>query len=108
MKGAAAGPVSGAVERATAAGRPRVVPDPPRPVPPLPADPELVRLAQVPLPAEIAQRRGPAAARAGRLSASLRDPTARWALRGFGGRWFNRRALAGLLGESYMDISTSL
>jgi hypothetical protein len=53
----------GAVERATAAGRPRVVPDPPQPVPPLPADPELVRLAQVPLPAEIAQRRGPAAAR---------------------------------------------
>jgi hypothetical protein len=53
----------GAVERATAAGRPRVVPDPPQPVPPLPADPELVRLAQVLLPAEIAQRRGPAAAR---------------------------------------------
>ena len=53
----------GAVERATAAGRPRVVPDSPQPVPPLPADPELVRLAQVLLPAEIAQRRGPAAAR---------------------------------------------
>jgi hypothetical protein len=53
----------GAVERATAAGRPRVVPDPPHAVPPLPADPELVRLAQVLLPAEIAQRRGPAAAR---------------------------------------------
>jgi hypothetical protein len=53
----------GAVERAAAAGRPRVVPDPPEPVPPLPADPELVRLAQVPLPAEIAQRRGPAAAK---------------------------------------------
>jgi hypothetical protein len=54
---------AGAVERATAAGRPRVVPDPPGPVPPLPADPELVRLAQVPLPAEVAQRRGPAAAK---------------------------------------------
>ena len=52
----------GAVERARAAGRPRVVPDPPRPAPPLPADPELVRLAQVPLPAERAHRRGPAAA----------------------------------------------
>ena len=52
----------GAVERAAAAGRPRVVPDPPGAVPPLPADPELVRLAQVPLPAEIAQRRGPAIA----------------------------------------------
>ncbi len=65
--GAVKGPLrrrrsSGAVERAAAAGRPRVVPDPPQPVPPLPADPELVRLAQVPLPAEIAQRRGPAAA----------------------------------------------
>jgi hypothetical protein len=53
----------GPVERAAAAGRPRVVPDPPRQVPPLPADPELVRLAQVLLPAEIAQRRGPATAR---------------------------------------------
>lgn len=53
----------GPVERAAAAGRPRVVPDPPEQVPPLPADPELVRLAQVLLPAEIAQRRGPAAAR---------------------------------------------
>jgi hypothetical protein len=52
----------GAVERARAAGRPRVVPDPPRQVPPLPADPELVRLAQVLLPAEKARRRGPAAA----------------------------------------------
>jgi len=62
VKGPPRGTVSGAVERATAAGRPRVVPDPPQPVPPLPADPELVRLAQVPLPAEIAQRRGPAAA----------------------------------------------
>jgi len=50
----------GPVERARAAGRPRVVPDPPRPVPPLPADPELVRLAQVLLPAERAARRGPA------------------------------------------------
>jgi hypothetical protein len=50
----------GAVERARAAGRPRVVPDPPRPVPPLPADPELVRLAQVLLPAERAHHRGPA------------------------------------------------
>jgi hypothetical protein len=49
----------GAVERARAAGRPRVVPDPPGPVPPLPADPELVRLAQVLLPAERAHRRGP-------------------------------------------------
>ena len=62
VKGPLRGAVSGAVERAAAAGRPRVVPDPPQPVPPLPADPELVRLAQVPLPAEIAQRRGPAAA----------------------------------------------
>jgi len=61
VKGPLRGTVGGAVERA-AAGRPRVVPDPPQPVPPLPADPELVRLAQVPLPAEIAQRRGPAAA----------------------------------------------
>jgi hypothetical protein len=52
----------GAVERARAAGRPRVVPDPPRPVPPLPADPELVRLAQVLLPAERAHHRGPATA----------------------------------------------
>jgi hypothetical protein len=53
----------GAVDRAAAAGRPRVVPDPAGAVPPLPADPELVRLAQVPLPAEIAQRRGPATAK---------------------------------------------
>jgi hypothetical protein len=53
--------VGGAVERARAAGRPRVVPDPPRPAPPLPADPELVRLAQVLLPAEKTHRRGPAA-----------------------------------------------
>jgi hypothetical protein len=53
----------GAVERARAAGRPRAVPDPPRPVPPLPADPELVRLAQVLLPAERASRRGPATSR---------------------------------------------
>jgi hypothetical protein len=53
----------GAVERVRAAGRPRVVPDPPGPVPPLPADPELVRLAQVLLPAERAHRRGPATAR---------------------------------------------
>jgi hypothetical protein len=52
----------GAVERARAAGRPRVVPDPPGAVPPLPADPELVRLAQVLLPAERAHRRGPATA----------------------------------------------
>jgi hypothetical protein len=50
----------GAVERVRGAGRPRVVPDPPGPVPPLPADPELVRLAQVLLPAERANRRGPA------------------------------------------------
>ena len=53
----------GAVERARAAGRPRAVPDLPGPVPPLPADPELVRLAQVLLPAERAHRRGPATAR---------------------------------------------
>jgi hypothetical protein len=39
-----------------------MVPDPPRPVPPLPADPELVRLAQVLLPAERAHYRGPATA----------------------------------------------
>jgi hypothetical protein len=58
--GGAAGRSSGAIERARAAGRPRVVPDPPRPAPPLPADPELVRLAQVLLPAERAARRGPA------------------------------------------------
>jgi hypothetical protein len=57
-----AGRPGGAVERARAAGRPRVVPDPPRPVPPLPADPELVRLAEVLLPAERAHRRGPATA----------------------------------------------
>jgi hypothetical protein len=56
-------PPGGAVERARAAGRPRAVPDPPRPAPPLPADPELVRLAQVLLPAERAHRRGPATAR---------------------------------------------
>ena len=53
--------LGGAVKRARAAGRPRVVPVPPTPAPPLPADPELVRLAQVPLPAELADRRGPAA-----------------------------------------------
>ena len=52
-----------ALERVAGAGRPRVVPDPPGLVPPLPVDPELVRLAQVLLPAEIAQRRGPAAAK---------------------------------------------
>jgi hypothetical protein len=57
--------VRGAVGRARAAGRPRVVPDPPAPAPPLPADPELVRLAQAPLPAELAGRLGPAAERAG-------------------------------------------
>jgi hypothetical protein len=56
-------PPGGAVERVRAAGRPRVVPDPPGAVPPLPADPELVRLAQVLLPAERAHRRGPATAR---------------------------------------------
>jgi hypothetical protein len=60
-------PVAGrpgrAVERARAAGRPRVVPDPTGAVPPLPADPELVRLAQVLLPAERAHRRGPATAK---------------------------------------------
>jgi hypothetical protein len=53
----------GAVERVRGAGRPRVVPDPPGPVPPLPADPELVRLAQVLLPAQRAHRRGPATAK---------------------------------------------
>jgi hypothetical protein len=53
----------GAVERARAAGRPRVVPDPTGAVPPLPADPELVRLAQVLLPAERTHRRGPATAK---------------------------------------------
>jgi hypothetical protein len=57
--------LGGAVERARAAGRPRVLPDPPQPAPPLPADPELVRLAQVLLPAERARRRRPAAERAG-------------------------------------------
>jgi hypothetical protein len=57
--------LGGPVERARAAGRPRVLPDPPRPAPPLPADPELVRLAQVLLPAERARRRGPPAERAG-------------------------------------------
>ena len=57
--------LGGAVERARAAGRPRLLPDPPRPAPPLPADPELVRLAQVLLPAERARRRGPPAERAG-------------------------------------------
>jgi hypothetical protein len=51
----------GAPERAQAAGRPRVIPDPPRPPPPLPADPELVRLARVPLPAETARRQHPPA-----------------------------------------------
>ena len=56
-------PPGGAVERVRAAGRPRVVPDPPGVVPPLPADPELVRLAQVLLPAERAHRRGPATAK---------------------------------------------
>jgi hypothetical protein len=56
------GRLGGAVERARAAGRPRMVPDPPRPVPPLPADPELVRLARVLLPAERAHYRGPATA----------------------------------------------
>jgi hypothetical protein len=54
-----------ATSRARAAGRPRVVPDPSQPVPPLPADPELVRLAQVPLPAEQARRSLPVARRAG-------------------------------------------
>ena len=57
--------LGGAVERARAAGRPRLLPDPPRPAPPLPADPELVRLAQVLLPAERARRRAPPAERAG-------------------------------------------
>jgi hypothetical protein len=42
--------------RVLAAGRPRALPDPPEPSPPLPADPELVRLAGVPLPAELARR----------------------------------------------------
>jgi hypothetical protein len=64
-RAATAGPAppGGAVERVRAAGRPRVVPDPPGPAPPLPADPELVRLAQVLLPAERAHRRGPAIAK---------------------------------------------
>jgi len=64
-RAATAGPArpGGAVERVRAAGRPRVVPDPPWAVPPLPADPELVRLAQVLLPAERAHRRGPATVR---------------------------------------------
>jgi hypothetical protein len=61
--GGAVHQAGGAVERVRAAGRPRVVPDPPGPVPPLPADPELVRLAQVLLPAERAHRRGPATAK---------------------------------------------
>ena len=56
-------PPGGAVERVRAAGRPRVVPDPSGVVPPLPADPELVRLAPVLLPAARAHRRGPATAR---------------------------------------------
>jgi hypothetical protein len=51
-----AGRVTRAADRARAAGRPRVVPDPPEPAPPLPADPELVRLAEVPLPGELARR----------------------------------------------------
>jgi hypothetical protein len=55
----------GAAERARAAGRPRVVPDPPQPAPPLPADPELVRLAQVALPAELARRAASPTQRAG-------------------------------------------
>jgi hypothetical protein len=59
------GAVAGAAGRARAAGRPRVVPDPPQPVPPLPADPELVRLAEVPLPAEVARRVPASAKRAG-------------------------------------------
>jgi len=46
----------GAAARARAAGRPRALPDPAEPPPPLPADPELVRLAAVPLPAELARR----------------------------------------------------
>jgi hypothetical protein len=50
--------------RVLAAGRPRALPDPPEPSPPLPADPELVRLAGVPLPAERA-RRAAGAKRAG-------------------------------------------
>jgi hypothetical protein len=72
--GSAAGPAKaawgrggrrgGAAERARAAGRPRVVPDPPQAAP-LPADPELVRLAQAPLPAELARGGAPAAKRAG-------------------------------------------
>jgi hypothetical protein len=50
--------------RVLAAGRPRALPDPPEPSPPLPADPELVRLAGVPLPAELA-RQASGAKRAG-------------------------------------------
>jgi hypothetical protein len=56
LRAGGVGPVSAAVGRARAAGRPRVVPEPPHPVPPLPADPELVRLAEVPLPAELARQ----------------------------------------------------
>jgi hypothetical protein len=73
LDGAPAGG-GGAIGRAGAAGRPRVVPEPPPApplptdpelvrLPPLPADPELVRLAQVPLPAEVARRRATARAR---------------------------------------------
>jgi hypothetical protein len=61
---AAAGKPGEGAARVLAAGRPRALPDPPEPSPPLPADPELVRLAGVPLPAERA-RRAAGAKRAG-------------------------------------------
>jgi hypothetical protein len=60
----AAGKPGEGAARVLAAGRPRALPDPPEPSPPLPADPELVRLAGVPLPAELA-RRSAGAKRAG-------------------------------------------
>jgi hypothetical protein len=60
----AAGKPGEGAARVLAAGRPRALPDPPEPSPPLPADPELVRLAGVPLPAEQA-RRAAGAKRAG-------------------------------------------
>jgi hypothetical protein len=49
-------PDGAAAARARAAGRPRALPGPAGPSPPLPADPELVRLAAVPLPAELERR----------------------------------------------------
>jgi hypothetical protein len=55
----------GGAARVRAAGRPRALPDLPEPPPPLPADPELVRLATVPLPAELERRAAAGAKRAG-------------------------------------------